>query len=94
MAAYQKPDIEVVVFSNDRKKHEKAPDETGTVTFNKAVTFQPGDQMQISLWSRTSKGGRDYKSGSIAEKWEPKGGSGGGNYNRPQRDNGPVEIDF
>lgn len=61
--SYQKPAIEVVAFTNSRKKSEKAPDITGTITFNEAVVIEAGTKFDLALWNRVSKGGNPFMSG-------------------------------
>lgn len=92
--AYEKPAIEVVLFQNRNKKSEKAPDSTGSIKFNQSVTFNPGDELDLAMWNRTSKNGVQFKSGLAKAKYE---GNGGGGYAprpaRPARDD-TVDIDF
>jgi hypothetical protein len=94
MAEYQRPAIEIVMFKNNRKRHEKAPDETGVIKFNEPVTFNPGDELEVALWPRTSKQGNQFMSGIVQPKKDyqpqqrsaPQGrGRGGSNV---------VDIDF
>lgn len=97
MSTYQKPDIDVVIFDNGKRRSEKSPTEMGSVVFNKDMTFKAGDELQISLWLRTSKAGNQYKSGLIAPKWEPKDSPTGDRRRRPEQSPlpaGTVDVDF
>ena len=63
--SYQKPAIEVVAFTNTRKKTEKQPDVTGTITFNEACVIEAGTKFDLAMWNRISKGGNPFQSGVI-----------------------------
>lgn len=88
--AYEKPQIEVVLFQNRNKKSEKAPDGTGSIKFNAPVSFNAGDELDLALWNRTSKNGLAFKSG-LAKPKEDRG-----SYQprqRPMREDS-IDIDF
>lgn len=89
--SYQKPPIEVVAFSNTRKKNEKQPDVTGTITFNEAVVIEAGTKFDLALWNRVSKAGNPFQSGVVKpaqdRSMDPP-------LPAPIERSGPVKIDF
>lgn len=68
---FTKPDIELVVFNNNKRSSDKSPIETGTLTFNEEFHFVPGDKLDLAIWSRMSKKGTAFKSG-LAKLPDPK----------------------
>lgn len=90
--SYQKPAIEVVAFSNNKKRSEKAPDVTGTITFNEACVIEAGTKMDIALWNRISKNGNPFQSGVIKPMRE-QGPAMDPPFERAEKP-GPVKIDF
>lgn len=90
--SYQKPAIEVVAFSNSRKKNEKQPDVTGTITFNEAVVIEAGTKMDLAMWNRISKAGNAFQSGVIKpmRQQDPAMDPPFERVEKP----GPVKIDF
>jgi uncharacterized protein (DUF736 family) len=80
--------IEIVLFTNNKRKSDKAPHETGT------VTFPDGTKYDVAVWNRVSKAGNPFKSGTLklpdpkyASNSNSGGNFGGGNA-------GGVDIDF
>lgn len=90
--SYQKPAIEVVAFTNTRKKSEKQPDVTGTLTFNEAVVIEAGTKFDIAMWNRISKGGNPFMSGVVKPPFQQDKAMDPP-YERTEKP-GPVKIDF
>lgn len=69
--------IEIVLFTNTRKKNPKAPDSSGS------VEFPDGTKYDVALWNRVSKNGTPFQSGQlkIAQDRGSSGGTGGGQVN-------------
>jgi hypothetical protein len=81
MSATYNNQIEIVIFDNNRRTNEKAPTQTGT------VTFPDGTKYQVALWDRVSKNGNPFRSGTL--KLDDGKYSGGGRGN-----GGSVKVDF
>jgi len=75
--------IQVAIFANATKKHEKSPDWSGE------VTFPDGKKMEIALWNNQYGDGVNYYKGFINEKWTPTGSDS----SQPRKNNA-VKIDF
>jgi len=56
-----------ILFKNDKKGNEKAPDYKGT------MTLENGEEKDIAAWIKTSKKGSKFMSGRIQDKWQPEG---------------------
>lgn len=88
MSATYNGQIEIVIFQNNKAKSEKAPQETGT------VTFPDGTKYEVALWNKVSKNGNPFKSGVLkldnGERAQYKSNDGGGNQSR----GGSVHVDF
>lgn len=82
MSATYNNQIEIVIFDNNRRTNEKAPTQTGT------VTFPDGTKYQVALWDRVSKNGNPFRSGTLKLD-DGKYSSGGGRGN-----GGAVKVDF
>lgn len=88
--------VNVVLFDNNRRASEKAPTQTGKITFNEPMTFQAGETLDVALWNWTSKTtGTPYRSGT-AKRPDPKyagnsGHVGGTDFNRT-RSAAPADI--
>jgi uncharacterized protein (DUF736 family) len=89
MAATYNNQIEIVLFANNKRKSDKAPHETGT------VTFPDGTKYDVAVWNRVSKNGNPFKSGTLklpdprfAEK------QGGGYAPRDERPAGEANVDW
>lgn len=59
MSATYNNQIEIVLFENNKRRSEKAPQETGT------VTFPDGTKYEVAIWHRVSKNGNPFKSGTL-----------------------------
>jgi len=59
MSATYNNQIEIVIFQNNKRKSDKAPHETGT------VTFPDGTKYDVAIWNRVSKNGNPFKSGTL-----------------------------
>lgn len=73
MSATYNNQIEIVIFENNRRTNDKAPTETGT------VTFPDGTKYQVALWNRVSKNGNPFKSGKLTlddGKYSSRNGGG------------------
>lgn len=84
MSATYNNQIEIVLFTNTKGKSEKAPHETGT------VTFPDGTKYEVAVWNRVSKAGNPFKSGVLKlpdPKYASNNSNSGGNA-------GGVDIDF
>jgi len=83
MSATYNNQIEIVIFDNNRRTNDKAPVQTGT------VTFPDGTKYQVALWDRVSKNGNPFRSGTLKldDGTYSKGGGRGGN-------GGAVKVDF
>ena len=55
-----------VLFKNDKKGNEKAPDYSGT------VTLADGTEKQLAAWLRESQKGTKFMSGRISEPYKPQ----------------------
>jgi uncharacterized protein (DUF736 family) len=89
MSATYNNQIEIVLFTNNKRKSDKAPHETGT------VTFPDGTKYDVAVWNRVSKAGNPFKSGTLKLP-DPKyagNNSGGGNFGGGNS-GGAVDIDF
>lgn len=87
--SFQKPAIEVVAFPNKRKTHPKAPEFTGTITFNEAMVIEAGSKFDLALWNKVSKAGNAFQSGVI----KPQQQQDVPGF-EPEQKRGPVKIDF
>lgn len=59
MSATYNNQIEIVLFENTKRKSDKSPQETGT------VTFPDGTKYEVALWHKVSKNGNPFKSGTL-----------------------------
>lgn len=59
MSATYNNQIEIVLFDNRNRRSEKAPMETGT------VTFPDGTKYEVAIWHKVSKNGNPFKSGVL-----------------------------
>ena len=87
MSATYNNQIEIVIFQNNKRKSDKAPHETGT------VTFPDGTKYEVAIWNKVSKAGNPFKSGVLKLD---TGKYGQGN-NEPNSDSGsyaPAKVDF
>jgi hypothetical protein len=87
MSATYNNQIEIVIFQNNKRKSDKAPHETGT------VTFPDGTKYEVAIWNKVSKNGNPFKSGVL----KLDTGKYGQNRNEPNSDAGgyaPAKVDF
>lgn len=87
MSATYNNQIEIVLFSNNKRKSDKAPHETGT------VTFPDGTKYEVAIWNKVSKAGNPFKSGTL--KLDTGKFSQG--RSEPNSDSGayaPAKVDF
>ncbi|WP_146044250.1 hypothetical protein [Novacetimonas maltaceti] len=56
-----------ILFPNERRKSEKAPDYTGTIFLN-------GHGMELSAWTKLGAKGQ-FLSVQVREPWKPQGNS-------------------
>jgi hypothetical protein len=89
--SFKKPQIELVVFTNNKRSSDKAPIETGTITFNEEFHFSPGDKLDVAIWNRMSKKGNSFKSG-LAKLPDPKFAKPA--YNNASQSSGVEMVDF
>lgn len=68
-----------VLFKNDKKGNDKAPDYTGS------FTNENNEKMDLAAWIRDGKKGK-FLSVKVSEKFQPKGGNGGGGRGRQEDD--------
>lgn len=78
MSATYNNQIEIVLFENNRRQSDKAPHETGT------VTFPDGTKYDVAIWNKVSKNGNPFKSG-VLKLPDPK-------YQK--REGGAAKVDF
>lgn len=87
MSATYNNQIEIVLFQNNKAKSDKAPQETGT------VTFPDGTKYEVALWQKVSKNGNPFKSGVLkldnGERAQRTQGGG-----QPEQRGGSVHVDF
>jgi hypothetical protein len=91
MSATYNNQIEIVIFTNNKRKSDKAPHETGT------VTFPDGTKYEVALWNRISKAGNPFKSGTLKldnGRYNNDQGSGAGAPQVPTTPTGGVKVDF
>lgn len=86
MSATYNNQIEIVLFSNTKAKSDKAPQETGT------VTFPDGTKYEVAIWSKVSKNGNPFKSG-VLKLQDPNAQKSGG-YGGAQRQTSNSNVDF
>lgn len=76
--------IEIVLFTNNKRRSEKAPHKTGT------VEFPDGTKYEVALWNKVSKSGNVFEAG-VLKLPDPK-------YQRDsapsQPPAGQVNVDF
>lgn len=90
MSATYNNQIEIVLFTNNKRKSDKAPHETGT------VTFPDGTKYDVAIWNRMSKNGNPFKSGTLKlpdPKYQRNEGGYGGNATNGAPTGG-VKVDF
>lgn len=78
MSATYNNQIEIVIFENTRRTSDKAPHETGT------VTFPDGTKYDVAIWNKVSKNGNPFKSG-VLKLPDPK---------FQKREGGAAKVDF
>lgn len=61
--------IKGALFVNDNKENDKHPDKRGVIEVDNDTVLKAGVKYQVSVWSSTSKGGRDYESIRITEPY-------------------------
>lgn len=92
MSATYNNQIEIVVFTNNKRTSEKAPVETGT------VTFPDGTKYEVAIWNRVSKNGNPFKSGVLRLPDPKYAGNQSGNSYVGQNNSAPqgnaVNVDF
>lgn len=86
MSATYNNQIEIVLFANNKARSEKAPSETGT------VTFPDGTKYEVAIWNKVSKNGNPFKSG-VLKLPDPNRQQGGG-YGGAPRQGGNSNVDF
>lgn len=59
MSATYNNQIEIVLFDNNNRSHERSPLKTGKVTFPDGTTYD------VALWERVSKNGNPFLSGTL-----------------------------
>ena len=87
MSATYNNQIEIVIFQNNKRKSDKAPHETGT------VTFPDGTKYEVAIWNKVSKAGNPFKSGVL----KLDTGKYGQSNNEANSDSGayaPAKVDF
>lgn len=87
MSATYNNQIEIVIFQNNKRKSDKAPHETGT------VTFPDGTKYEVAIWNKVSKAGNPFKSGNL----KLQTGERGRNEPDSERSSGgyqPAQVDF
>lgn len=87
MSATYNNQIEIVIFSNNKRSSDKAPHETGT------VTFPDGTKYEVAIWNRVSKNGNPFKSG-VLRLPNPQYAGSQSNSAPAQQSNGAVNVDF
>lgn len=83
--------IEITIFENNRRTHDRAPHEIGT------VEFPDGTKYEVAIWNRVSKSGNPFKSGTLKlpdPKYAPREQRGGYSGAAPTRGRNAVEVDF
>ena len=74
--------IEIVLFTNTKKKSDKSPAKTGT------VTFPDGTKYEVAIWNKVSKNGNPFEAG-VLKLPDPKfANNGGGNYGGQRQQSG------
>lgn len=88
MSATYNNQIEIVIFQNNKRKSDKAPHETGT------VTFPDGTKYEVAIWNKVSKAGNPFKSGVL--KLDTGKFSQGRNESGSEQNGGyqPASVDF
>lgn len=86
MSATYNNQIEIVLFQNTKAKSDKAPQETGT------VTFPDGTKYEVAIWKKVSKNGNPFKSGVL--KLADQNRQQGGYTPAPQAPAPGVDVDF
>lgn len=76
--------IEIVLFDNNRKQSDKAPDKTGT------VEFPDGTKYDVAMWNKVSKNGNPFLAGKLSLP-DPKYAK---QDSAPPRGRNQVEVDF
>ena len=66
--AYEIEDGKISLFANDKGDNPKRPDYTGKGMFK-------GEEVHLSMWKSTSKGGMEYLSGRINPPYNGEGSS-------------------
>lgn len=86
MSATYNNQIEIVIFQNNKRKSDKAPHETGT------VTFPDGTKYEVAIWNKVSKAGNPFKSGLL----KLQTGERGTQEPNSERSGGyqPANVDF
>ena len=89
MSATYNNQIEIVLFDNNKRKSDKAPHKTGT------VTFPDGTKYDVAIWNKVSKAGNPFQAG-VLKLPDPRfannnGGSGG--YQGGNKSDA-VDVDF
>ena len=93
MSATYNNQIEIVLFANNKRKSDKAPHKTGT------VTFPDGTKYDVAIWNKVSKAGNPFEAGVLKlpdPRFADRGNNGGGNGGgyRGGNSGGSVDVDF
>lgn len=94
MSATYNNQIEIVLFTNTKKKSDKSPSKTGT------VTFPDGTKYEVAIWNKVSKNGNPFEAGTLKlpNPQYANNGGGGGNYGGQRQQNDgfgqPADIPF
>lgn len=83
MSATYKNQIEIIIFTNNKRKSDKAPHKTGTVKFPDGTTYD------VAIWNKVSKNGNPFEAGVLKlpnPQFQNRGGGASGG--------GAVEVDF
>lgn len=91
MSATYNNQIEIVLFDNNKRKSDKAPHKTGT------VTFPDGTKYDVAIWNKVSKAGNPFQAG-VLKLPDPRfannnSGNSGGGY-QGGNGGGAVDVDF
>lgn len=85
MSATYNNQIEIVIFANNKRKSDKAPHKTGT------VTFPDGTKYDVAIWNKVSKAGNPFEAG-VLKLPDPRFAGNNGGGRAPQ--GGGVDVDF
>jgi hypothetical protein len=78
-----------VLFSNDKKGNENAPDFKGHITVTADMV---GRQVDLACWKQTSAAGNPYMSLSVSEPFKPQAQGEPSNFNQAPAQPKPSNV--